>query len=84
MAPHDHLVMALVDKRLLYLPPVTSVSGMVETCIAKCRSSYLGHFVLISGYDATQQASRAQLILCSRTMVVTPLPRPRSRPRTTQ
>ena len=59
MAPHDHMVMALVDRRHLYRPPNMSVSGIVESCIAHCFSDgYVGHYVLITGYDAEQQVRR--------------------------
>jgi len=56
MRPHDHMVMALVDRRHLDRPPPTSVSGIVESCIARCFSGYVGHYVLITGYDAERQA----------------------------
>jgi len=49
MKPRDHMVMALVDRRFLYRPP--SVSGMVESVISRCFSGYVGHYILITGYD---------------------------------
>ena len=47
--------MALVDRRYLYRPRGTSVLGlaeMAETCFSQCFSGYVGHYVLITGYDA--------------------------------
>jgi len=56
MRPHDHMVMALIDRRHLDRPSFTSMSGIVESCIARCFSGYVGHYILITGYDADQQA----------------------------
>jgi len=55
MRPNDHLVMALVDKSQLYRAPPVSFSGMVESCIAHCCTGYVGHYVLITGYNTDQK-----------------------------
>ena len=36
LKPHDHMVMALVDRRYLYRAPASSVSGRVESALARC------------------------------------------------
>ena len=52
MRPHDSLIMALVDRRYLYRPPSTSVTGFVESCFTQWFSGgYVGHYVLITGFD---------------------------------
>lgn len=48
----EHMVMALVDRRYLYRSPSSTVSGLVESCFAHCFSGYVGHYVLLTDYDA--------------------------------
>lgn len=56
-APHDSLVMALVDRRFLYRASSNSVSGFIESCFALLQDSwaysggYIGHYVLLTGFD---------------------------------
>ena len=56
-APHDSLVMALVDRRYLYRASSNSVSGFIESCFALLHDSwaysggYIGHYVLLTGFD---------------------------------
>ena len=51
MRPQEHMVMALVDRRFLYRHH-SSVTGYVEGFLSQCFNGYIGHYVLISGYDA--------------------------------
>ena len=56
-APHDSLVMALVDRRYLYRSSPNSVSGFIESCFTLLHDSwaygggYIGHYVLLTGFD---------------------------------
>jgi hypothetical protein len=50
--PQDHLVMALVDRRHLYRPSPSSVSGVIDACMSYVFSGYVGHYVLLTRYDA--------------------------------
>lgn len=53
----QHLVMALVDRRLLHRP-AASVSGLVESWLqgylGQGYSGYVGHYVLLHEYDAAR------------------------------
>lgn len=55
LKPHDHMVMALVDRRYLYRAPASSVSGRVESALARCFTGYVGHYILITGYDESRR-----------------------------
>ena len=55
--PHDKLVMALVDRRLLYRASTSTVSSIVESVLSHCFAGggYVGHYVLITGFDDARQ-----------------------------
>ena len=56
MRPQDHMVMALVDRRYLYRTRISqSVTGFVGGWLEQCFSGYIGHYVLISGFDAARK-----------------------------
>lgn len=49
--PQSHMVMALVDRRHLYRQPTDTLSGFVDSVVTHCFSGYVGHYVLLTGYD---------------------------------
>jgi hypothetical protein len=49
MRPQDHMVMALVDRRHLYRQ-----LGMLEGLLSNYLTGYVGHYILITGYDAVR------------------------------
>jgi hypothetical protein len=51
MRPQDCLVMALVDRRYLYRPS-SGVPTLIHSWYAQCLGGYIGHYVLIAGYDS--------------------------------
>ena len=48
----DHMVITLVDRRLLDRPGATSVSGIVDACFSYCFGGYIGHYVLLLRHDS--------------------------------
>ena len=56
MRAEDHMVVALVDRRLIDRP-TASVSGIVETCMSYCFGGYIGHYVLLLRHDSIAAAS---------------------------
>lgn len=51
MRSQDNMVMVLVDRRYLY-PVAPGVPGLVQGWISHCMNGYIGHYVLLVGYDA--------------------------------
>ena len=58
VAPGEHLVVVLCDRRHLYRPSLANgvVSGVVDTCLAYCFGAYVGHYIVLVGYDAATDA----------------------------
>eukprot|EP00325_Prymnesiales_sp_UTEX-LB-985_P005857 CAMPEP_0174699566 /NCGR_PEP_ID=MMETSP1094-20130205/4809_1 /TAXON_ID=156173 /ORGANISM="Chrysochromulina brevifilum, Strain UTEX LB 985" /LENGTH=187 /DNA_ID=CAMNT_0015896927 /DNA_START=119 /DNA_END=683 /DNA_ORIENTATION=- len=52
MRTQDHMVMVLVDRRYLYPSSLGGVSTLVGGWFSNCMSGYIGHYVLLVGYDA--------------------------------
>ena len=51
MRPQDHVVVALVDRRVLDRAGPGTVSGLVETCFSYCFGGYVGHYILLLRHD---------------------------------
>jgi len=51
MRSQDNMVMVLVDRRYLY-PVAPGMPGLVQGWISHCMNGYIGHYVLLVGYDA--------------------------------
>ena len=48
-----NIVVALVDRRYLY-----PTAGVMESCLSYCFGGYVGHYVVLVGYDAARDAFR--------------------------
>ena len=47
-------MVALVDRRYLY----PTATGVMESCLNYCFGGYVGHYVVLVGYDAARDAFR--------------------------
>mmetsp|Transcript_38162 Transcript_38162/g.63084 ORF Transcript_38162/g.63084 Transcript_38162/m.63084 type:complete len:240 (+) Transcript_38162:77-796(+) len=51
VGPEDNIIVALVDHRRLYRPPLGFVGGLVDALSQCLFGGYAGHYVLVTAYD---------------------------------